>query len=278
MVRVKRVLQTVSERIVKRSIIDSLISHLPEEIIGFKRKKEKQWRERIITKLSLDRVFPFEAKNFLDFCLQNKHESRSQLFQDLFVRYQSKNQTSGYFVEFGATDGISLSNTKSLEEKLGWTGILAEPAKCWHAQLRRNRSCIIDTRCVWERTGEILEFNEVSAEAELSTLKSFIHTDHHGQARLEGNSYPVETVSLQDLLAAHHAPRTIDYLSIDTEGSELSILKAFDFDKNHIKLITVEHNYTPKREEIFKLLTRKGFLRKFTDFSLWDDWYINQSN
>ncbi|MCA6282394.1 MAG: FkbM family methyltransferase, partial [Phenylobacterium sp.] len=69
-------------------------------------------------------------------------------------------------------------------------------------------------------------------------------------------------------------PRRIDYLSIDTEGSELDILQALDFDAWEIRLIMVEHNFTPKRREIHGFLTAKGYRRKFETLSNVDDWYV----
>ncbi|WP_373481321.1 FkbM family methyltransferase [Geminocystis sp.] len=233
----------------------------------------------MLTQLSqLNNFSSSETETFFNFCLQHKNESSSQLFQDLFIRYQLNEREKGYFVEFGATDGIHWSNTKALEKNLQWTGILAEPAKFWHPYLKQNRKSLIDTRCVWEKTGEILEFNEVKSEAELSTIKSFTNADHHGKSRIDGDNYQVYTISLEDLLLTYNAPKKIDYLSIDTEGSEFSILNAFDFSKYQINIITVEHNYTFQREEIFKLLTKNGFSRKFIEFSMWDDWYVNQFN
>ena len=68
----------------------------------------------------------------------------------------------------------------------------------------------------------------------------------------------VETISLNDLLAAYNAPRAIDFLSLDTEGSELEILSAFDFSKYEIELIAVEHNFTSNEAEIEKLLAHPG--------------------
>ena len=83
-----------------------------------------------------------------------------------------------------------------------------------------------------------------------------------------------ETVTLVDLLAFWKAPRRIDYLSIDTEGSELDILNAFDFSAHDVRLITVEHNFSGNRGPILDLLTAQGYRRKFTDLSMVDDWYV----
>jgi hypothetical protein len=107
-----------------------------------------------------------------------------------------------------------------------------------------------------------------------STIDAYSDGDMHAESRRGGTRYEVETVSLNDLLAQHGAPQRIDYLSVDTEGSELDILRAFDFDAWEVGLITVEHNYTPRREGLFELLTAKGFRRKFAALSRADDWYV----
>ena len=201
-------------------------------------------------------------------------ESRSQLRQDLFVLSVLGFEKSRYFVEFGATDGVGLSNTYLLEKRLGWSGILAEPAKMWHASLRENRSAAIDLRCVWKSSSETLKFVEAG---ELSTISRFKESDQHSVAREGASSYFVETVSLHDLLKAHNAPPVIDYLSIDTEGSEFDVLESFDFTSRQIRVITCEHNYTKNREKIRQLLEKNGFHRVLTEVSEWDDWYVHKS-
>ena len=211
--------------------------------------------------------------DFLAYALKNLNESKAQLCQDLFVLFFSDQKKNGYFVEFGATNGITLSNTYLLEKSFGWNGILAEPAKGWHSALKNNRSCKIETRCVWSKTGEKLNFNEVD-EGELSTIEQFENEDGHSAAREHGKKYIVESISLNDLLQMHGAPGFIDYLSVDTEGSELLVLSHFDFSKYDIRIITVEHNFTSEREEIHKLLTKNGYARVFSGFSQWDDWYV----
>jgi len=217
--------------------------------------------------------FEDRGEAFLAYVLKNFYRSKAQIFQDLFVLFMTNEKMGGYFVEFGATNGISLSNSYLLEKSFGWDGILAEPARCWHAELTENRKCKIETKCVWDKSDEQIEFNEVSSK-ELSTVNAYSGSDDHFLNRQTGEVYLVETISLNALLEKHGAPREIDYLSIDTEGSELTILSNFDFSKYNIRIITVEHNFTAIREKIHDLLCRNGYERVFEKFSNWDDWYV----
>ena len=202
-------------------------------------------------------------------------ESQAQLWQDLFVLHELGMKRDGFFVEFGATNGVSLSNTYLLEKQFGWKGILAEPAKCWQAALEKNRSAAMEKKCVWSKSGEVLMFNETEV-AELSTINAFSDADSHSVIRTHGTNYQVETISLIDLLRQHRAPAMIDYLSIDTEGSEFEILSHFDFGEFRFKIITCEHNGTEAREKIFDLLTANGYVRKHPELSKFDDWYVRE--
>ena len=206
--------------------------------------------------------------------LEYLSESRSQLRQDLFVLSQLKFKTGGFFVEFGATNGIDLSNTYLLEKEFDWTGVLAEPARCWHNALQRNRKASIETCCVWKDSHSSLVFNEVDS-AEFSTISSYSDVDLHKETRKHRREYNVSTISLLDLLVKHKAPKIIDYLSIDTEGSEFEILDAFDFSKYRFRVVTCEHNHTSTREKIFELLTKNGYSRILENISNFDDWYIS---
>ena len=199
-------------------------------------------------------------------------KSKSQLKQDIFVLEELNFKRNGYFVEFGATNGIDLSNTYLLEKEFEWTGILAEPAKVWAKELVKNRNCHVELNCVWSESEKTLEFNEASS-SELSTINSFSDKDSHADSRVAGNRYDVSTISFFDLLKKYNAPKIIDYLSIDTEGSEYEILNAFDFDAYQFRTITCEHNYTPMREKIFELLSLNGYVRKYKYKSFFDDWY-----
>jgi FkbM family methyltransferase len=229
-----------------------------------------------LVQLRTERSASVVERDFIEYCIANYRWSRSQIYQDLFVQFILGDKHNGFFVEFGATNGIDLSNSYALETKFAWNGILAEPARIWHDALKRNRKAEIDTACVWSRTGEIIEFNEVSM-AEYSTISGYSNRDAHARVRAHGKKYVVDSISLADLIKSHNAPSEIDYLSIDTEGSEFEILNNFDFSTS-IKIITVEHNYAKKdRELIYSLLTANGYERYFEKFSGWDDWYVQRS-
>jgi hypothetical protein len=206
--------------------------------------------------------------------LQN---SKSQLGQDLLGLSVSGLYKPGFFVEFGAADGVALSNSHILEKHFGWKGILCEPSTGWHEALRKSRSCIIDTRCVYSISGEKISFSE-NYLGELSAITSFAEPNANGVLKRTTSSYVVETVSLLDLLKFHNAPKFIEFLSIDTEGSEFEILEKFDFQSYRFGAICVEHNFADTRGKINKLLLANGYVQIYGDLSDFDDWYVQDTN
>ena len=208
--------------------------------------------------------------------LINFRKSNSQLHQDLFVLSELGFKEHGFFVEFGSCDGFYLSNTFILEKYFNWSGILSEPCKSWHQELRKNRKSIIDFRCVGRESADYITFFE-DADPALSGM--YIGSDDASSTLKKHNktSYDVVTVSLNDLLNENHAPSQIDFLSIDTEGSELEILSSFDFFKFKVKIICVEHNYSSNRDKIKDLMNRHGYKRKYKRLSRFDDWYVLNS-
>ena len=201
-------------------------------------------------------------------------DSKSQLFQDLFVLEKLNWKRNGYFVEFGATNGIDLSNSYLLEREFSWDGLLVEPGKIWHEKLRENRRVDISTKCVWKSSGEMINFNE-SIYPEFSTIYHLTNFDGMQNSRASIGQYMVETTSLQKLLDDAKAPKFIDYISIDTEGSEYEILNSFDFSKYEFGVLTVEHNFNQNEEKIDKLLSGNGYLRVHREISEFDGWYLN---
>ncbi|WP_422345144.1 FkbM family methyltransferase [Parasphingorhabdus sp.] len=201
-------------------------------------------------------------------------DSRAQLFQDIWALSELDGKRDGFFVEFGATDGLEKSNSYLLEKKYGWGGILAEPNPDWHQSLRANRpgSTIVE-ECVWKETGQTLHF-QIADNAELAGVVSSAQTDRHNRNIMRTIS--VQTISLIDLLKRHDAPAEIDLLSIDTEGSEVDILAAYPFETGpKFRLIAVEHNYIQEKiDALDALLEPWGYQRVLIEHSAFDAWYV----
>jgi FkbM family methyltransferase len=127
---------------------------------------------------------------------------------------------------------------------------------------------------VFTVSGEQVEF-VTTEDAALSTVKGFGLDDEFGNIRKNSPTTQVETMSLVDLLDEYKTPEIIDFMSVDTEGTEFGILNAF-FQQNkkyHVRAITVEHNFTSMRDKIHALLASNGYSRKFTEISRWDDFF-----
>ena len=200
-----------------------------------------------------------------------ERHSQSQLGQDVWVLEQTGFKRNGFFVEFGATDGVALSNTWLLENYFGWDGICAEPNPKFYRQLVQNRACTVADACIAGSSGREVEF---ILAAEFGGIADYAKVDMHADKRSaykeRGHFTTMTTISLNDFLEMHNAPRVIDYMSVDTEGNELDILESFPFDKWQINYLTIEHNYTALRPKLRTLLEANGFRCLEKD---WDDWY-----
>ena len=189
----------------------------------------------------------------------------SQCGQDSFIHQNYfPNKTDGVYVEIGAHDGINISNTYFFEQ-LGWRGMCIEPITEIFEILQRNRNenCICIEGAISDNDGTASFMYVKGPEAMLSGLIDKYDPRHADRVQRDGKSTNCEFIlrtvqcyKLCDLLEKydmHH----IDYLSIDTEGGELDILKTIDYSKFDIDVITVEDNFG--YPEIKSFLNQKGF-------------------
>jgi FkbM family methyltransferase len=202
--------------------------------------------------------------------------SKSQLKQDLNVLKFYNDKQDGFFVEIGASDGISLSNTYLLEKSYNWTGICVEPVPHDFLKLKTNRDrSLCCDNAIYNISGLTLKFDIANHHRLLSGIST--HIDRHKEiVNKNKTTITVNTLSLVDLLDKYNSPKFIEYLSLDTEGSEYEILRSFDFDKYTFGLIDVEHNFIePRRSQIKKLLTENGYV--YLGENKWDDSYKHSS-
>lgn len=187
--------------------------------------------------------------------LRGKYFSLNQLDRNLekYVDYDN-----GYFVELGANDGVTQSNSLYFEKYRNWRGLLVEPAPQNFLKCRKNRSprdSIYCAACVSFDYDQ--EFVRIAYSNLMSTpvsLESDI-SDPRAHAKLGdqflGNG---ETVfefgavarTLNSLLLDARAPKLIDFLSLDVEGAELEVLKGVDHQVFRFKYILVECRDFPR--------------------------------
>ena len=199
--------------------------------------------------------------------------SYSQLNQDKLALVYFKNKCGGYFVDIGANDGKEFSNTLLMEEKYNWKGICVEPLpiefkKC--KELRKNSIC--KNVAIYDQKGEA-EFNVIEGEYNMySGIREDIN-HHMNITEQNGTIHKIPTMTFTELLDECDAPSHIDFLSLDTEGSELKILQSLNHDKYKFTYLTIEHNYRePQRTKIRELLLSKGY--EYIGQNQWDDVYI----
>lgn len=202
--------------------------------------------------------------------------SKSQMGQDLEVVKFYNKKRDGFFIEVGASDGIELSNTYLLEKEYNWRGICCEPIPSVFERLTKNRpNSICFNDAVYDQSGLTVTFHIANKHSLLSGIAKNIDR-HKPTVDSDKTVIQVKTISLLDVLDKANAPSFIEYMSLDTEGSEYEILKNFDFEKYRFGLIDIEHNYIePRRTEIRNFLISKGYIYKGENIQ--DDMYKHSS-
>jgi FkbM family methyltransferase len=191
----------------------------------------------------------------------------SQDRQDKFLEsIVFKGHKSGVFVDVGAHDGRTYNNTLFFEETHGWTGINVEPIKEVYDKLVAARPTSININCAVSDTNGTAEFICNSGYTEMiSGLKA--HYDPRHAARLNrelaahnGSSHVivVPTRTLASIFDEHAISR-VNYLSIDVEGAEFSVIRSINFDKVFIDVIGFENNYRDTSIPIITYLQTKGY-------------------
>ncbi len=201
--------------------------------------------------------------------------------QDQFVIEVLNGQRGGYFLDSGASNGVRGSNTLVLETQYGWQGICVEPNKDFFEGLTRNRNCHCVNCCLYDHDGDV-DFVEAGVLSgildEYDPRLLSLAKGAYGIAE-DSNGRPQTTLkqarTVRSVLDEFDAPRVIDYWSLDTEGSELAILRSFPFDRYRVRVLTVEHNnWHPARNDICAFLETKGFRRVRT--LIVDDAYVHR--
>lgn len=201
---------------------------------------------------------------------------KGQYLQDKYLDEYFKGKEQGRYIDVGAHDGKTISNTWFFETQRSWDGICVEPIASLFPKLQENRKAICHNVACSNHNGTAM-FTQVmrsdkdfghpmdmlSGLTDLTNQIDRYRTDlslHRlTDAQLIEQGYlrqvPVEVVRLQTLLDPYWPQ--YDFCSIDTEGAELQVLQGIDFDKTIIEVFVVENN--TKSKDVYDYLTSKGY-------------------
>lgn len=187
----------------------------------------------------------------------------SQYGQDRYILEYFKNKTDGFFIDIGAFNGVTFSNTLKMEN-LGWKGICIEPNPEMFKKVCSTRKCAKYNVAIAENDSK-RDFVQIKGHcAVLSGMKDDYHPDHIKRiekelSKLGGSmeTIKVETITFETLMTNFPDVKTIDYISIDTEGNEIKVLKSIDFSKYDIKALSIENDYN--NAEIRELMKKSGY-------------------
>lgn len=194
--------------------------------------------------------------------------SNSQGFEDLLLmNHFWCGQRNGVYLEIGALDGRTASNTLSFQNQLGWTGVLIEANPSNVEQLLKNRpgkptNTIIPMAVCAEGLSEIDFIGHFGGVGGAVNALSQAHL-HRWTL---GQPYKVKCKPLGTMLRDAGVDH-IDLFSLDVEGSELTVLKTMDWSIPVCVWMVENDGLNPSKEEdVRKLLSSNGYVRSLLDF------------
>ena len=214
------------------------------------------------------------------------HLFKAQFGEDRVLWEVFQGRTLGFFVEVGAFDGVTLSNTYFLEQ-MGWSGLLIEPIGelCQHAKVARPRSRVVHAACSKRGSHGMATFTVTQNVPVLSFLDA--DEEHVARCKREGANLveiQVPLRTLDDILLEQRKSANgqvgpwqknggwcIDLVSIDTEGCELDVLDGFTLDRFKPRVLVIE-NDRPSGSAIEPYLRQRGY-RKFHRQKI-NDFYV----
>jgi FkbM family methyltransferase len=180
----------------------------------------------------------------------------------------------GAFIDIGANDGVTISNSFYLEAHMGWRGACIEPLPKTFAKMRAARPLCYALNAAGSSKpgGAALKFMQVEGYAEM--LSTFVDgtdpsvfeaiktniAEHGGSMTV----IDVATKTLAEVVLDHAdvascATATIDFLSLDVESRELTVLQGVDWKRMLFRIIIAEAGGDDRRKALADFMAAQGY-------------------
>jgi FkbM family methyltransferase len=175
----------------------------------------------------------------------------------------------GTCVEVGANDGVTFSNSLHFE-KIGWQCVLVEPTPHLCETIKKTRKAQLFECACSSKEGEstfhyVKDHDLYSSIEENCTMATNITVEN-----AEVIQTKVKTRTLDSILIEADVKK-IDFITIDVEGHELSVLRGFNLEKWNPEIIIIEDNSDTMISEPSKLLREFGYTKFYRSGG--NDWY-----
>jgi len=198
----------------------------------------------------------------------------SECGQDFWVLDKLHYKENGTFIDLGAADGITGSNTFILEKFYKWQGVCVEPNPMFLKSLCGSRDVSICDLCAFDTSGKVLPFTFARDEMFYGWNFRAGISDIIDDMGDDGVQHKVFSITLNDIIELYSLPKDIDYVSMDIEGSEYSVLSSFDFNKYNVRCFTIEYYDEEQRQKINELMTANGYYQEQSMPTGQEDWYF----
>lgn len=216
--------------------------------------------------INLIRNYWIENPSDLDYNLEFPDVLDPSAGQAPFIDNRMKFKNKGFYVECGALDGETRSNTLMLERLRSWEGLLieADPANYKLLKKKHRKAFTINACLSIYPFPVMMQFKQRFNQGKLLENSDDLKEK-------KGDVIEVQCFPLYSILLAINVTR-IDFFSLDVEGDELKVLQTLPFDKIDIEMMTVEFKHIDLGENYLKnFVESKGYesLLKIGHYNNW---------
>lgn len=202
----------------------------------------KKYINKIISKFSSSKsVSKSLLESHLGLTYGDQKGQVDYLINNVFNYEKNGLRRNGFFIDLACGDGVYWNNTFFLEKFLNWKGILFEPNPKFKNNIIKTRVSKLVTDVISDEIDKTVPFR-----IDNGMLGGIVDDETDNNPKIRGEELKnaeilhLKTTTLENELMKFNAPKVIDYLSLDVEGSEWIIMKKFPFDKYKFRCLTVE--------------------------------------